>query len=304
MSQHELIKSVLKRKYWILSIFIVAAVCATYYEWRTPYQYKSSVKFFIEEEELYSTELNVLKSASQNRIFYFIKSTEMFDFLIDKFDLYKGYGIDTATLQHYEVVNSILNDRVEVKTDNRNAIIVTVKDMDKYRAAAIANEIYNKVSEMNKEFAISVALKKIKVYEQIISSSKAQLTDQVKEFNNLVESTKKLLAENQFKKNETFVMDIRNTLTGFSNRLSGINDDLLKTVKIYEVSKAATEKENIISLRLINVALPDISSPVQISVFSIAIWSFAAAFFTILSIVIYKEYQAPLSLILNRTLPD
>jgi hypothetical protein len=301
MSHFELIRLILKRKFWFILVFFLTASIVAFIELKKPEEYKSSVKFFVEDEELYTTELNVMKSPSQNRIFYFIKSTEMFDYLIKKFNLYSNYNIDTTTLLHYENIDAILNEKIEAKTDNRNAVVVTVKDRDKFLAAAMANEIFRKVSEMNKEFVISVAKKKISVYEEIISKNKEQMMSQALELDRMIGECKKLIYENTIlQKNYTFVSELRLHLTTLSNQLQSVNDELLKTVKIYNISVAGTQKENISSLRLINVALPDIRNPINVSIIRIIIWAISMVLISIFTYIMYFEYRSYFALVPNR----
>jgi hypothetical protein len=292
MSHFELIRIILKRKFWFILIFCITAVLVAFNELKKPEEFKSSVKFFVEDEELYTTELNVMKSPSQNRIFYFIKSTEMFDYLIKKFDLYSNYSIDTNTLLHYESINAILNEKIEAKNDNRNAIVITVKDRDKFLAASMANEIFRKVSEMNKDFVISVAKKKISVYEEIISKNKEQVMTQAQEIDRMIGECKKLISENTFlQKNYSFVSELRVHLTTLSTQLQSVNEELLKTIKIYNISLAGTQKENISSLRLINVALPDVKNPINVSLIRIIIWATSMLLLSIFTFIMYLEYR-------------
>jgi hypothetical protein len=301
MPMFEIIKRILERKTIIISIFFLTAFIVGIYEWRTPAEYESSVKFFIEEDNLYTSDLNVMHSSSQNRLFYFIKSNEMFDYLIEKFQLYLNYNIDTPSFLHYENICGMLNENIEVKTDIRNAIIVTVKDHDRFLAAAMANEIFKKVTEMNRDFVISVVKKKINIYEQIVQNARGEVKEQTTEFNRLIEECKRLIFQNQFQKNDySFAYEMKSRLNALSGQLDGINTDFLKNVKIYEISLASIQKENITDIRLINIALADTSNPLSMSFLKILASSVAAVLIVILGFILFFEYKNYFTLIFSK----
>jgi hypothetical protein len=285
-------KTIIARKYWIMLVFCLTALSVAVYEWKTPYEYKSSVKVFIEDEEFYSSDLNLVRSSPQSRIYYYTKSTEMFDYLIRRFDLYKYYNIDSSAFMHYEIMTAILNNRIESKWDGRYILTVTVEDQDKFMAATLANEIYSKLNEMNKNYVISIAKKKLDIYDQIITNNKQEVLVHTGEFKKLIDECKGLIEENKLSRiQNSFIFDIQSRLGTLSTQIGSINDELLKSAKIYELSAAAMRKDNITSLRLINLALPDTHIPFNVRILNVALLSFVAVIIAILFIMIYFEYN-------------
>jgi hypothetical protein len=300
MSHFELLKVILERKHWILLVFILTACAVSVHQWRTPYKYESSVKIFIEDEEYYSNDLGIIKSNPQSRIYHYVKSTEMYDYLIQRFELYKYYGIDSASFMHYENMTTILNQNIEAKWDGHLILTISVKDRDRYMAANIANEMFSRLNEMNRGYLITMAQKKLDIHQQLINNNQQAITLQTMEFQKLLDECRSMIDKNSLPKAQNVLMyDIKNKLGSVVVQLSGINSELLKSTQMFELSAAAMKKDNIVSLRVVNTALPDTHVPINFKIFNIAFLSFVAAVVTVLFIIIYFEYKIYFRMIFN-----
>ncbi|MEO8150965.1 MAG: hypothetical protein ABI723_25250 [Bacteroidia bacterium] len=304
----KLFQAIKARKHWIIIVTLIVAFFSILHFSRVPFVYQSTASFFVDDDAGQGLQFNesdryslvLAKAANGNRLYHLAKSTEMFDYLIKKFNLYNHYNVDTNSPLHYESVSEILRDNINIQATAFNAMSITVKDIDRTMAAGMANEIFKNLDQMNKDFIISNVEKKIKIYDQLLSGVKKQSLEQGEELKKLVDECKDLVGrKNRLLDENTLITDLKVNLALLSSRLSSVNDDLMQTVKVYEISAAALQKENLPNLRLINIALPDARSPANNAVS----WTFALSFATlclmITIIVLFHEYESRLRAIFS-----
>lgn len=286
-----------KWKFLVLVTFLAVIGSSVYFYYNPPL-YSSTVRFLMDEEDTRKSDQNLgdqniylSENAPKGYMFYQIaKSTEMFDYLIKKFDLYKHYGVSKNDPMHYEIINNILNDNINITNVASGGMSITFTGTDKVFVAEIANEIFFKLEDMVKEYAISNMQRKIKIYDQILNNSTKDINSKSNELKKLLEEFNGLISTNKQVKNLDLMYDINVKLTNLSFQISSINQDLFKTIKNHEISLAVTNKENIPNVKLISKALRDTHSPIltrvikRVSIFSL----FVLCFVTIL-IVLYKQ---------------
>jgi len=134
---------------------------------------------------------------------------------------------------------------------------------------------------MINEYTVSNLKRKIKIYGQVLSNSESNIGQKNQELKILLEEFKTAVSETKKQRYNDLLYDIDMKLTFLSGRLSNINEDLLKTVKNYEISIANTNKENLPNVKLINVALKDTCLPLGLGlaykILLYAFFSFLAA---------------------------
>ena len=298
-----LIKEIVKNKRLIIIVALIVATITIIYQLYTPMAYESTVSFFVDNNESQNTKANegdlntiTYSDANGDRLYHMAKSTEMIDHLVKKFNLYYHFGIDSNSAMHYEMLNVTMQSNIRVRITEHNSISITVTDNDKMMAAKIANEIFMKLDIMTKDLIISTAEKKIKIYDQLLRDMKKQSFSQTEEFKKLIDGVSSLIGKQHLLNSENnLVYDLKGQLELLSLQLSSINNDLLKTIKVYEIASIALKKENLPTLRIINIALPDSNSHKALSaIFYVLGFSFIAAFITIFIIGLLYNYREPL----------
>jgi hypothetical protein len=311
MTYANLIKELTSKIHWILLITLTVAVISIVYFYRTPFMYHSTASFFIDDDEAQGLQINetdqnnlfLAKVSNGNRLYHLAKSTEMADHLIKKFNLYDHYQIDPYGQMHYESINALLKSRVTIIPSQYNAINIVVKDYDKYLAANIANEIFYKLDAMNKEFIISNVEKKVKIYNQLLSNSKKQSLEQSEEMMKLIEKCNLLLLNKDVVKDRNILIsDLKVSLSVLSSQLSTVNNDMLKAIKTYEIATSSLQEENLPNLRLIDLALPDLRTPLFYAISWTLLSSVIAAIAVICTIGIIYENGFQIEKLLNKPL--
>ncbi len=291
----EIIKEILAKKKVIIAVAISVALISTLYYFNKAFQYKSEVSFFIDDSETDKSNLDEVipdNSANVNRVYHLIKSTEMCDYLIDKFNLNSHFKIGKNSPLQYENLTALLNENISVSQMINNGMLIVVKDNDKVMAAKLANEMFKKLDDMIKEYAIEKLERKIKIYDQVLNDTKKQAQEQTTELKKLIDDCKVLLVNgSKLKSENNLIFDLNMKLALLSSQLSGINGDLLKSIRIHEISMAGMKKENLLNLKLIRKAVLDVtSSPLRHNIFNIIGFSILAALITmVLIILLYVE---------------
>ncbi|MEY4594623.1 MAG: hypothetical protein RIQ47_1033 [Bacteroidota bacterium] len=108
----------------------------------------------------------LLPSDQFNRVLQVVNSSEMYDHLIKKFNLYHHYSIEENQEFHYEKAIRKLRSCIEAKKTPYNSISITVSDRYRYVAFEMANEIAVFANELNRKQLEIIQRKRVAVYEK------------------------------------------------------------------------------------------------------------------------------------------
>jgi uncharacterized protein involved in exopolysaccharide biosynthesis len=193
MSSHktlaDLIRIFIKWKKIILIITLTGVIGSAIVAFLLPKYYKSTAIF-------YPYNLNGLdpKTASSNqptqifgtnddieRIIQIAGSSELVNHIIQKYDLYKRYDIDTTKVEYgkYKIVLEF-EENVDVIKNEKGAVEVIVLDKDPIIASSMANEIVAKIDQINRSALID---NNIKSYT-IVAASLESKTKELESFSN------------------------------------------------------------------------------------------------------------------------
>jgi tyrosine-protein kinase Etk/Wzc len=100
-----------------------------------------------------------------DRILTIAKSDELYDFLIQKYDLYRHYKIDTTSEKAAFKVREALEKLYVINKTKNNAVELSVEDKDRRLAADMANAARQKVDEISQRMVREVQKNLINAYE-------------------------------------------------------------------------------------------------------------------------------------------
>ncbi|MBX9852514.1 MAG: hypothetical protein K2X86_12255 [Cytophagaceae bacterium] len=194
----DLIRIFIRWKKTILIITITAAIGSAVISFLLPKYYKSTVIFYpynlkgLDPKNILSNEASDVFGTKDDgeRMLQMGKSKELATYIIQKFDLYKRYDIDTVDneLKEYEVQEEF-EDNYKVIKNDIGAIEITVFDKDPKIAADIANEMVSQINISNKK---SIIENNSKLY----AIMKDKLDAKFKELELMSNSIKNLQKEN------------------------------------------------------------------------------------------------------------
>ncbi len=160
----------------IAAIFSVFVMDEYYLSWSTFYPTNQSLS---DRSAIFSTENVQLEyfgnKADVNRILTIANSTPVIDFVIDSFHIAQHYDIDTANpYWRTKVRKKFEKNYSAIKTD-KDAVEISLYDIDPKLAASLINTVVSKVDDLNKLHVNDVKRK-----------SYAAITDQIAQYQTVV----------------------------------------------------------------------------------------------------------------------
>ncbi|MBK7269736.1 MAG: hypothetical protein IPI07_09555 [Flavobacteriales bacterium] len=253
-----------RKKLWILGAGVITGLLVFGRYIRDPVLYSSSVIFFVDPEpprskdDLRPTEL---VSGNIRRLFHVATSTAMNDHLIQTFDLYRHFGIDTMKDLREERIYSLLWRRVTARFVDDNSLSITVLDADRALAAAMANEVFRQLEVLTRAQALTALERKGAIYreamDQMEKRSKAQTNDLVAiatEFERRTERT----SGGERLQDPTAAVGFQ--LAQIAAKLTTANEELASTRRDLEISAALIREQQVPVLHLARKAILDIET--------------------------------------------
>lgn len=159
-----------KKWYWFSSVFILIAILLVYIFHSIQY-YESSVELFfnaavatksINEGNL-DLKATIRESASLKRVYQIVYSDQMLDRLIEKFELFKIYQINSSPYAKNTLIKKIRKN-ILINSNQYDVVTISVKDANNsQRAADIANFIAGQASELNRYWYAEQLIQRLKV---------------------------------------------------------------------------------------------------------------------------------------------
>lgn len=186
-----IITTLYKWRKQILIVVTGTVIISTIVSLMLPNYYSSTTSFYAASTDLAKPEMmyGLTERAMEyyggdadiDRLLTIAESNELKDYLVDSFNLFSHYKIDSSGVKSRVIVRDILNDLFEVKKTKYDAIEITVEDKDRYFAAKMANAAREKVNH----FAISLIKDNQK---KILKSYDLGLAEKQKELKHLDDS--------------------------------------------------------------------------------------------------------------------
>lgn len=141
-----------------------------------PIYYQASTTFLAGSPDRANPE-TLFPSAGSNKSYYYgtkedtdrllsiAESAELSNFLIDSFDLYSHYDIDSTAKRAPYYIKKELEDLYEVKKTKRGAIQLSIEDRDSKLAAKIANSAREKINQIAQDLVKTTQQREIQTLE-------------------------------------------------------------------------------------------------------------------------------------------
>ncbi|MBP7273290.1 MAG: hypothetical protein KA974_05590 [Saprospiraceae bacterium] len=151
-----------------------------------PVYYKSTTIFYAaspdlaKPEHLFGTSTKDMEYYGSDedidRLLTIAESDETIQFLIDSFDLYQHYDIDSSDAKAQYKIKEHFLDLYEVKKTKYDAIELSVEDKDKQLAARIANTARNRIDIASQKLIKESQQNLVTTFEKGIASKEQQQT--------------------------------------------------------------------------------------------------------------------------------
>jgi hypothetical protein len=122
-------------------------------------------------------------SADVDRILSIASSAPLKLYIVNRFNLFKHYKIDSATQQYpiYSVLKQ-LDENYTFEKNDKGAVVVTVQDEDRFLSAQMTNEIVNKIDQTNRDLLNENKKKILEIYQVKLKNKEQEvknLTDTI-----------------------------------------------------------------------------------------------------------------------------
>lgn len=181
----DVLRTLFRWKKAILYLCLAAAVLSAVIVLLVPVYYEAATVFFVaspdqskpelifgnsqQEPEIYGNESDI------DRLLTIAESNELVEFLIDSFQLYQHYDIDTANAKAPYYIKLKFFDLYEVQKTKRDAIRLSIEDRDRELARRITRAAREKINEIAQDLVKASQEKKIRTYEASIGSKRQLL---------------------------------------------------------------------------------------------------------------------------------
>jgi tyrosine-protein kinase Etk/Wzc len=114
-------------------------------------------------------------SGDIDRLLSLGESQNLRDFIVDSFNLYAHYKIDSQQVKAPHLMKELFTSLYTIKKNKRDAIELSVEDIDPALAANMANAARNKIEAMAKQLIRESQRKTIENYEQSLAAKEIAL---------------------------------------------------------------------------------------------------------------------------------
>ncbi|MEM1326261.1 MAG: hypothetical protein AAGI23_09925 [Bacteroidota bacterium] len=172
---------------FIIGVCIIVGVGSIVIALLLPVYYQSSTVFLsvspdlLTERGLFGTTTRDPQPFGTNndndRLLTIAESDELMAYLIDQFDLYSHYDIDSTGAKAAYYIREQLRGLYEVQKTKRDAIQLSVEDKEPKMAAAMANAARDKIDAISLQLAKKMQSKQITTFERNIIQKTANIDE-------------------------------------------------------------------------------------------------------------------------------
>jgi len=225
-------------------------------------KYSATATFFMSDPVVTSIATSEIKQIdfinqleNVNRVYQLVRSTEVLDHLIKKFNLLQHYAIDTTAEFYHEDAIDILYKRIEVKKNPSNSISVTVQDSYRYMAAELANEAVAYVDDLNKKLLRGKINQKVSIYSSMITDLQKESEMPTAKADSLLLEVNKVMSKMDVRSDKSPMMsELQQELNKLVYQLNSSTTELMRTQRFYSFLLHATEKDNLPTFTIIEEA--------------------------------------------------
>ncbi|MGB4906536.1 MAG: hypothetical protein WBO91_16385 [Saprospiraceae bacterium] len=233
----DITKLILRRRKAILRNIAIAAVVAIVVSLFLPNYYQATTIFYPASPDIMKPE-HIFGTATKDMDYYgtgvdldrmltVAQSNELYDFMIDSFDLYKRYDIDSSGSKARYKAHMTFREHYKIEKTKLDAIELSIEDVDRVVAASMANatryRINNLVSNLLKsnlnELAVTIKdnIKQKQIEVNVLSDSVKLLRNKYKIIDTesqAIELMKKMVGTESKLKREEERLKILETVPG------------------------------------------------------------------------------------------
>ena len=311
MNQLEVLMMIRRYRFLYVAVFIISFIAGVKYLLPRVLNYDGESTFYLANESLVNPAMFSNKnqqdflqvSVVQERVYQLAYSSEMMNYLIQKFNLYHHYGIDTTGINFYAKTVKRITKAIRLKKISPDVSSIIVTDRNNEVAANMANAIVSKLDLMNKKYLIDKIQANLNFYDSFVKEA-ANIS---KEQNQKLFEYMEVLNKNRQKGGSQVIKplsEIEFSLYGAATQIEQMTTQLILARNLYINALSAQKAKNLPSLVVIKRALPDISSKkTDLAIFS-GLLAILGTTLAILATYVLISNSNELMIVFGRNLPE
>ncbi|MGK0388286.1 MAG: tyrosine-protein kinase Etk/Wzc [Maribacter sp.] len=171
----DMVRTIFKWKKPIITTCLAIGIITAAISLLLPNYYEASTTFYAASPSLQSPNLGEKElqfygtGEDMDRLVQASKSNELFNSMVQEFDLYQHYDIDTSDIKAKAKLRERFNKYFSVIKNERDAIILSIEDQDRELSAKMANAARDKINDIANGLIRGSQADIIKSYEKQIS---------------------------------------------------------------------------------------------------------------------------------------
>lgn len=223
------------------------------------------------------------------RVLQLMYSGQMMDYIINGYELYEHYGIDTLKPYYKEKAIAILTSRTEVIKINNEIMRVVVSDRNNEIAAAMANSMVTYLDRLNRKYSQAALNREIEVYKTILSQGeKITQQEQMRLEKALVELKSISARSHSTPESRMAFENMEFVIRDAASVIKTVTDERINAFTLYKQALEINKPSRMSTIVIIKRALPEMESNRYFLLLYAAFAGFAGA--AVLFGIIYSFY--------------
>lgn len=201
-----------------------------------------------------------------NRINQIIYSSQMMDYLINKFDLYTHYRIPKESEDSYLAVTEMLKEHMGVSIAKTKIITVQISDRLDYNVAAnLANAIGKKINDINRQITLENLSRKTEIFESLAKDLRSSSSREFTQMDSLLKGMQGWLQTSIHDEGYRQLLDM--SMENIKSKSEDYFKDLFESYKYRLYSMYSLQEKNLPTISVLEKALPDKNSKSENDIF-------------------------------------
>lgn len=265
MKHEDFLFLIRKHRIYLALVFLIAAILGVYVLRPKVLKYEGTAIFYLANESMVNPSIfgipgqeDLLQvNLAQERIIQLAYSNEMMEHLIEQFDLYKHYNIDTTFKYFHQLTVKKLMRRINIKKLTGDISSITVFDRNNEIASAMANSMIWKLDELNKAYLINKLQNNLNFYETFLKESEKTVSLQNSHLQNYI----RIMSESRSRNGDkSSLPNVEFSIYEAASDIKEITTQLLKAKSLYSNTLNSVQAKKMPSLVIIRSAMPDFKS--------------------------------------------
>jgi tyrosine-protein kinase Etk/Wzc len=182
----EVLRTLFRWKKQLLFVLLASALLTLIVTLLLPVYYKASTTFLAASPDQAKPDLLYKRGQQSDANYYgndsdidrlltIAESRDLLQFLIDSFQLYQHYRIDSIRPKARHIIQEKLLKRYTIKKTKRDALELSIEDRQPQRAAHMANAARDKIDEIARGLIKDAQRQTIRAYEFNLANKQSQL---------------------------------------------------------------------------------------------------------------------------------